>query len=462
MLKRFLNFPTIPVTLKNTPLYESTKSYVIAAIDLINRNPDSRFSIDEWTDAPGIGFIFSHDKLKRLPEYKECKKRLEGDSIIASQLNVMIGTETGGHIAPDIENLMVRLPTLGIYKNLLEFNADYFEREYKNFEDAFYNNKIKYEVVVPVTGHLFSKPVKLSPTLDICLVSKNDLIPVLADEIGKDPYLAKTAWAIRTQYELPKIVGNRAKPNLDAMRKNDQLRENTNILVEKVISCLRLFNVSNVYPQANIHRASSLLFQRVHPFPVRSAPEFQSRQVFDKDYSEDFMEFWKNFEFAVDNYIPVAIAAKRFSYSFERHSWEDNIIDLSIAAEALFLSDISEKTELSYRLRLHASLFLGEDDIESRKCIFADFGLAYSLRSAIVHGGEAQKIIKKIEKNEIAIISEDYKLEQFISRIRHFIKIAILKMINLAILNRESAISTKSLVEWNSLVLGEKQRDEQL
>ncbi len=447
------------MALKNLQLYERIKAYVIAAIDFLNQNPDSRFSPNEWTDSPGIGFIFSHGKLKQLPEYEKCKKTLGEDSSVASQLNVMIGTETGGHIAPDIENLMIRLPTLGIYKNVLEFNPGYFEREYKDLEDAFYNNNIRYEVIVPVTGHLFSKPLKLSPTLEICLVSKNDLIPIAPKEIGKDPHLAETAWAIRTEYELPKIVGSRDKPNLEAMKKNDQRRETANILIEKVISCLRLYNVSNVYPQANIHRASSLLFQRVHPFPVRSAPNFQSRLVFDKDYSEDFIKFWKNFEFAVNNYQPIAIAAKRFTYSSERHSWEDNIIDLSIAAEALFLSDMSEKTELSYRLRLHAALFLGENNIESRKRIFADFGLPYSLRSAIVHGGEPAKIIKKIEKNETAVIGVDYKLEQFISRIQYYIKVAILKMINLATINKEGAASPPNLLDWNNLVFGAQEAE---
>ena len=39
---------------------------------------------------------------------------------------------------------------------------------------------------------------------------------------------------------------------------------------------------------------------------------------------------------------------------------DDKIIDLGIAFEALYLSEIEEKTELSLRLRLHAAWHLGK------------------------------------------------------------------------------------------------------
>jgi len=445
------------MNVKNSSLYEAGKSYVIAAIDLLNQNPDDRFDKSEWSDSFAVGFILSHDKLKQLSEYKKCQEVLEEDSILASQLNMMIGVETGGHISPDIDTLMVRLPNLGVYGNTLKFNAEHFDREYKNFEDAFYNNKIRYEVIVPVTGHLFSRPLKLSPTLEICLVIRNDLTPVNSEEIANDPYLGKSVWAIRAQYELPKIIGGSKKYDSHQAKKNDKCQEDANNLIEKLISCLRLYGVSNVFPEANIHRTSSLLFSRSHLFPVKFAPSIQPRLIFDKAYSENFIEFWKNFEFAVNNYPAISIAAKRLSYSYERHDLEDNIIDLSIAAEALFLSNGSEKTELSYRLKLHAALFLGEDDIEMRKRVFDDMGLAYNLRSAIAHGGEPDNVIKKIERSEIPILGEDYKLEQFISRIRHYLIETILKMINLAVLNREARDHSKKLIDWNNLVLGIKE-----
>jgi hypothetical protein len=60
----------------------------------------------------------------------------------------------------------------------------------------------------------------------------------------------------------------------------------------------------------------------------------------------------------------IGIAARRFSFAHERYNWQDKIIDLLIAAEALFFCDQGEKSELTYRLCLRASFFLSNDGKE--------------------------------------------------------------------------------------------------
>ena len=67
----------------------------------------------------------------------------------------------------------------------------------------------------------------------------------------------------------------------------------------------------------------------------------------------------------------------------------DKIIDLGIAFEALYLSDIRETTELSFRLRLHAAWHLGENE-EDRKALMKEFGEIYRWRSAVVHKGNCR------------------------------------------------------------------------
>ena len=63
----------------------------------------------------------------------------------------------------------------------------------------------------------------------------------------------------------------------------------------------------------------------------------------------------------------------------------DSMIDLGIALEALFLSDLDGSAELSYRLRLRAAWYLGKD-ADERSSILDDVGQVYGKRSAAVHG----------------------------------------------------------------------------
>jgi len=56
------------------------------------------------------------------------------------------------------------------------------------------------------------------------------------------------------------------------------------------------------------------------------------------------------------------LAARRLAYRRERHRIEDRLIDVLIAAEALYLSP-DARTELSYRLALNAAMFCNVESI---------------------------------------------------------------------------------------------------
>ena len=66
-------------------------------------------------------------------------------------------------------------------------------------------------------------------------------------------------------------------------------------------------------------------------------------------------------------------------------SLADSMIDLGIALEALFLSDVDGGAELSYRLRLRAAWYLGKD-VDERRSILEDVNKVYGRRSSAVHG----------------------------------------------------------------------------
>ena len=68
----------------------------------------------------------------------------------------------------------------------------------------------------------------------------------------------------------------------------------------------------------------------------------------------------------------------------------DNIIDLGIALESLYLSGTESKNEIRFRFSLHAAWHLGEDK-EHREELMKKFKAIYDWRSTVVHTGRLPK-----------------------------------------------------------------------
>ena len=114
----------------------------------------------------------------------------------------------------------------------------------------------------------------------------------------------------------------------------------------------------------------------------------------------------------------------------------DKMIDLGIAFESLYLSDIDVKTELSFRLRLHASWHLGENE-EDRKALMAKFRTIYDCRSDAVHKGKLDKMVR--------FGGERITISKFITEAQDLCRQSILKI-----------LEDGQFPEWNSLILGDE------
>jgi hypothetical protein len=83
----------------------------------------------------------------------------------------------------------------------------------------------------------------------------------------------------------------------------------------------------------------------------------------------------------------LALALRRFDSAYSRYEYEDSLIDLWIAFEALLLSD--GNIELSYRVSLRIAALVGTGPSE-RGAVFEQAKRSYKYRSKVVHG-EATK-----------------------------------------------------------------------
>lgn len=92
----------------------------------------------------------------------------------------------------------------------------------------------------------------------------------------------------------------------------------------------------------------------------------------------------------------------RLNSAARRSGPVDAAIDLGIALEALFLSDLDERTELTFRLRLRASRLL-EQDVRRRQELSSFLTKFYKARSLAVHSG---RLPDKVSSMKVSIIIE--------------------------------------------------------
>ncbi|MDF2679077.1 MAG: hypothetical protein K0R47_267 [Brevibacillus sp.] len=87
----------------------------------------------------------------------------------------------------------------------------------------------------------------------------------------------------------------------------------------------------------------------------------------------------------LDRDLPT-LAFRRYSLSLEKKSYEDQLLDLWIGLESLFVPD-GKKGEITYKLRLRMAYFFG-DSLEQREKIAQLIKKSYNHRSEIVHSGK--------------------------------------------------------------------------
>jgi len=108
----------------------------------------------------------------------------------------------------------------------------------------------------------------------------------------------------------------------------------------------------------------------------------------------------------------LALALRRLSYQAQRERPDDELLDIMIAAEALYLTELGNEPyrgELSYRLSLRAAIWAhaSQHNLTKRE-VLKLMQSAYAARSAIAHGGSPAPNIMKIrgERVELPVLVE--------------------------------------------------------
>ncbi|MDE0635303.1 MAG: HEPN domain-containing protein [Candidatus Poribacteria bacterium] len=134
------------------------------------------------------------------------------------------------------------------------------------------------------------------------------------------------------------------------------------------------------------------------------------------------------------------IVINRWIKSKTYQNFQDKIIDLVIAFEALYLPDAHEST---FKFAVRASWHLGKDQ-EDRTKLFEVFKELYKCRSKVVHGGEL--------KENVIIEGEPVPINKFITRAQDLCRDSIEKIMKQCSTERKFPKNDY----WDSLILGEE------
>lgn len=438
-------------------LYRAVKDYVSAATAFILNRMIANSSSSETGDN---AFFFARlslgSELRGLHEYQCCLEVLLADPKITGQLDVLVGTNSQLSRAPTAEGLMTRLLDLSMPRGGSEFDPEYFEREYAIFEEAFYGDYILYDVVAPLENLLVDGSVKLSDDFEISPFTNDDIAPYYTynTKLGRHESMGSPV-AVWTKFRLPKVVKSDSELNLEGLAPDEikkayaeRLRKDEvdrvaqarlNERIEEVVNALRIFGAESVFHVGIIHRASKWFgSDNVFPNPVQVSVRFTTRG--EEGWLASFGRFRAGLQSdRVKDRKFLGLAMRRLGYAHERHRSEDKLLDLLIAAEALFLS--GSMGELQYRLAQRAGFFLADDPATRRK-IYRHMLDAYKVRSKVVHGEEARPP-KREDGTEI-------DFEEFVETTKVYLRITLRKMMDLALLSE----SRDELVDWDTLIIG--------
>lgn len=330
--------------------------------------------------------------------YQACSDALKSEAIIASHLDHVVGTSLGrsrldaSHILQSLVYAMVD------DEGILAFNEEKFCHTLDAWIDFFRSDRIDHKLVAPLPYLRVPFPLRLNDevTLD-CMtdeeVTRCSHVGVIRPLSGF-PYIERqVAVGIRKSASLPKLIRRGDEPH-EALQTDEGVFGRRPVLydhlvVDDVLSALRLFKRTRIRAAGLASWSSSHFggggtsYRVLGQWPYGGAFELSDNEV------PSFVELWQLLEKEAEH---LRFSIRRFNMAFDRGLPDDRIVDLVIAAEALFLADAEKyQGELRFRFALRAAKFI-EHPICSEREVFRLMKQAYAVRSTIVHGGSPTKI----------------------------------------------------------------------
>ncbi len=341
--------------------------------------------------------VWRHSELEalhELPSWRAVEQALQDDVRLRAQLDQLAGTAQGSHrFDSDTAGWFV-LPLPDEVEDL----EGAFERRYGNLDGFLAASEIEYSVVWPLPGLTSSTfPIALEQDVELDIMSDQELAAVLNTEVlhlrfPGIPLLTSeeaTQACLRYRYRLPKMIGE--TDHTQFARQAEAGEERLNRIRDTLEQALALLFADPVAIAGRVHLhtdwsflSGGVAFQQM---PVTPAQRYR-RTHLDEPASVELVQTWRQLRQPelLRKHRALALALRRLGFQAHRERVEDELVDILIAAEALYLADVGYE-ELGFRLALRAAALCDPQKLGmTRRNVFDQMKSAYGVRSKIVHG----------------------------------------------------------------------------
>jgi hypothetical protein len=435
-------------------LYEALRAYTVAAVASLleagfviepeseggwHARGDNMFVFRE-PQGPPEGLREAINAQHSRPEYQVALNALRAHPIIGTRLGKLLGTAFGSALLEEHH-----LPDRLIYAFLRRgsFDADEFDTGFDQFVESLTFETAAWVVIAPLSGVASdATPIELEAGVEIITMSDTEVVACLSTSLitgfGSAGFTSVTnRIAIRLTEHWPAIVGDNDAHDQAVTRAYTRRTE----LVEAVVHVLRLLKDGEVSVPGTVAFSPSSFEGRAFHFGYSPAPRHTAfeRYRLQPEDTDELVALWRDFRgSAVRGKRFLATAIRRFAFAGERPRAEDRILDLMIAAEALFTP--GTQTEVSHKVALHAAAFLERQDATVAE-VFKTMKQGYGARSAIAHGGDPE--IGRLAGDE------DGTLDRLVALLSEYMRDALKRMITRAV--QGTPLSDQGA--WNTLVL---------
>ncbi len=393
----------------------------------------------------------SLEALKEIPTWNVVLEVLEGDERLRVQIGNLVGTL---HHARRIDTFTIGLHVLPRPGEKIDF-----DRRYLELDQFFGAEELEHVVLWSIPGLIGTHfPVVLEADVELGVMSDQELAYALDVEVVRtifprtrllDPQ-PEHRTCLRYKYLLPKKIGESQHDetfrqiqdlqyHIEALR--TRLEKSLALVLREPVVIAGRLDMSTVWSLSG-----GVAFQQ---YPPRRPGLARLPVHLNQEQKSDLVEIWKcikNSEIQTEN-NGLALALRRLSYQANRERPEDELLDVMIAAEALYLSGGSsgkERGELGYRMALRAALWAqpGENRFSPRE-IFKLMKCAYDVRSIIAHGD-------KLKSRDIKILDMQVSLAELVFEVEGVVKSGCRRA-----LVEIASNSTLWPPDWDGLALGQ-------
>ena len=400
---------------------------------------------------PSLGWKFNDEWLSSCAGYQHCIESMKADPVVGPHLEGLVGTwRSASRITA---NSILRWLTYSMFneQGILSFDGDRFHAEWQQLGDFFETDRIISKMVSPLPG-LVVPAFPLHLNCELVLDRLTDKEVTRGNQVGLlRPIFQRISFiddgvavGIRRTISSPKIVQRDNQINttvsteeIGQFGRRSEFRDD--LVVEDVLSTLRLFKPTKIKTLGSVSwvdapwLGAGISFQLLGQWPNGGSFHLSEPEI------APFIVLWKllekesaRFEFSI----------RRFNLAFDRRLLDDRLVDLIMAAEALFLGDTDEKDrgELRFRFALRAAKFI-EHQKYDELAVYRLMRRAYDARSAIVHGGTPKDT--RLPDDKLAT------LDTFIDAIEEIVRLGLRKGLSM----EDGGKRLRQSAFWDSLIL---------